>query len=190
MIPVIFDCVLHKIGDDHDHLGLIDFRIYFSHTDHGQLNIPLLCDGPDSFQDQFAHFIDIALLNVQLGVFAVHADKREQFRNDLVLSVHLIFDIFHELAVHFHGRIVHLQQGIGQDLHGGHRRLELMGYVGDEFLPGFIQRVHTRQHLIERIRNVFCLQKSRRFNGIGGIPCFHCGYFSGKLFKRSHQNSG
>ena len=190
MIPVVFDRVFNKVCDDHDHLGLVDLRVYFSHTDHRQLNIPLLRDGPDPFQDQFAHLVDVALLDIEFGVLAVHADKSEQFCNDLILSVHLVFDIFHEFAVHLHGSVIHLQQRIGQNFHGSHGRLELMGYIGDKFLPGFIQRVHAGQYLIKRIRNMLRLQKRRRLDGICRIACLDCGDLSGKLLERLHQNSG
>ena len=167
VIPIVFDGVFHKICDDHCHLGLIDLRVYFSHADHSQLNITLLRNGPDPSQDQLAHLIDIALLNIEFGVLAVHTDKSEKLCNDLVLSVHFVLDIFHELAVHLNRDIIHLKQRIGQNFHGSHRRLELMGYVGDKFLPGFIKRVHSRQYLIKRIRNMFRFQERRRFNGIG-----------------------
>ena len=110
MIPVIFDRVFHEVRNDHDHLDLIDLRVDLSHTDHSQLDVPLLRDGAKSSEDKLNHFIDVALLDIEPGVLPVHADKGEQFRNDLVFAVYLVLDVDHELPVHLDRNIFLLHQ--------------------------------------------------------------------------------
>ena len=190
VIPVVFDRILDKIGDDHIHLDVIDLRVYFSHADHGQLNIPLLGDRPHPAQDHLDHLIDIRLFDVQLGILAVHADQRQKLRDDLVLPVHLILDVHHELSVHFHRDIILRDKRVRQNFHRSHGRFKFMGYVGNKFLPRLIQGIHARQDLVERVRYVLGLQECRRFYGICGISRLDGGNLSGKPLERFHQNSG
>ena len=75
VIPVVFDSVLHEVCDHHDHLDLIDLRVYLPHADHSQLNIPLLRNGTESSEYQLDHLIDIAFLNIEPGILPVHPDK-------------------------------------------------------------------------------------------------------------------
>ena len=101
VVPVVFDGVFNKICDDHSHLDLIDLRVDLAHTDHSQFDISLLRDRPYSSKDQLHHLIDVGILDIELGIFAVHADKCEQLRNDLVLPVDLVLYVDHEFPVHF-----------------------------------------------------------------------------------------
>ena len=168
VVPVVLDGVLHQVRDDHGHLDLVDLRDDFTHADHRQLYVSFLRDGPDPAKDQLHHLIDIGLLDAELGVLAVHAHKCEEFRDDLVLAVDLILYIHHKFPVHFYRDIVLLDQGVGQDLHGGHGSLQLVGNIGNKFLPGFIERVHPCQHLVEGVSDMLGLEESRRFDGISG----------------------
>ena len=60
------------------------------------------------------------------------------------------------------GRVLLLHEGIGQNLHGGKRRLRFMGNVGNKFLPGIVNpHLHLRQQLVKGIDNVL------RFDIIG-----------------------
>ena len=190
VISVVFDRVLHKIRDDHVHLHLVDLRVDISHADHRQFDISLLGDRPHSSKDQLHHSVDIGLLDVEFGILPVHSHQCQQLGDDLVLPVHLILDIDHELAVHFHGNIVLLYQGVSQDFHRCHRCLQFMGDIGNKLLPGFVQRVHSGEHLVERIRYVLGLQKGGRLDRVGGVSRLHGRDLSGQLLKRFHQSSG
>ena len=129
VIPVILDRVLHEIGDHHDHLDLVDLRVYLSHADHRQLDIPLLRNRTESSEYQFDHLIDVAFFNIQSGILPVHSDKGEKLCYDLIFSIHLILDVDHELPVHLNRHIVLLHQRIRQDFHGCHGRLKFMGHI-------------------------------------------------------------
>ena len=117
VIPVILDGVLNKVRDDHDHLDFVDLRVNLSHTDHCQFDVSFLRDWSKPSKDHLDHLVDIALLDIETGVFPVHTNKGEQFRYDLVFAVHLIFDIDHELPVHLNRHIFLLHQGICQNFH-------------------------------------------------------------------------
>ena len=117
VVPVVFDRVLDQVCDDHDHLDLVDLGVDFSHADHCQLDVSFLRDRSEPVQDQFDHFVYVALFDVELGILPVHAHQREQFRDDLVFAVDFVFDIDHEFPVHLYGNVFLLHERIRQNLH-------------------------------------------------------------------------
>ena len=178
VVSVVLDGILYKIRDDHGHLDFVDLRIDLPDADHSELDIPLLGNGADPSEDQLHHFIDVDLLDAELGILAVHSDQRKKLRDDLVLSVDLVLDVHHKLPVHLDRHVLLLHEGVGQDLHRCHGSLELVGHVGYEFLSRFIQRVHTRQDLVEGVRDMFSFHKGRRLDGFRRVPRPHGGDLS------------
>ena len=135
VVPVVLDRILNEIGDDHVHLHLIDLRIDIPDTHHRKFDVPFLRDRPDSSKHKLDHLIDVYFFDIELGVLAVHPDEGQKLRDDLVLPVHLVFDIDHKLAVHLDRNVVLLHEGIRQHFHRSHGRLQLMRDVGHKLLP-------------------------------------------------------
>ena len=190
VIPVVFDRIFDQVCNHHDHLDLVDLGVDLSHADHRQLDVSFLRDRPEPVQDQLYHFVYAALLDVELGVLSVHAHQGEQLCDDLVFAVDFVFNIDHEFPVHLDRYIFLLHERVRQDFHRSHGRLELVGDVGNEFLPRLVESVHSCEHLIKGIRDMFRLNKRGRLDGVGRISRLYCGDLHGKLLERFHQNSG
>ena len=169
MLLIILDRILHKIRDDQRQFHLVHSCRDRPDTLIHHFHIPLLCNRPQSAHDQFHQCINIHLGNIQIRRCSVHLHKRKKIRNNLILPLDLLCDIRHKFLIKLNRHIFLTDQGIRQYLHGGDGCSQLMGHIGNEFLSGGIQHLHSAQHPVKSVSDAFSLQAVRYGDRIIGV---------------------
>ena len=133
MLLIVLDCIFDEIGEHKCHLHLIDLRHHRALHNQGDFDIPLLCQRTDAAADDLREIADIHLRDIHPDFLVVQLHEAEQIADDLVLPVDFRVNVSQKFPVHLHWDILILQKRIGQNLHGGHRRLQFMGDIGYKF---------------------------------------------------------
>ena len=190
VVTVVLDRVLHQIVHDLVDSGRIDLGKDFLLIDQGQLYIAKPCYGLESLHGGLSQLIDVRSDNDKFDVRPVLFYHCQKIRDDLVLPVDLMIDIFQEIPVDCRIHFILGQKRGCEHLHGSHRGLELMRHIGDEFLPGLVQSIHTAQNIVESIRYMNRLQILRSTDRLIRISFLDLTDISGQHFEGPHQGPG
>ena len=190
VLAVVFDGVFHQVGQDLADPDGVHLGKDLPLVDQGQLDIPELGDGAEPLHDGLGQGVDIGPGDLKLDVGPVLLDQGQKVRDDLVLAVDLMVDILEEFPVDGGVHLLLGEEGGREDLHGGHGSLELVGDVGDEFLPGLVQGVHAAQHVVEGVGDMHGLDILGRADGLIGIALLDLPDISGEDLEGADQGAG
>ena len=187
-IHIVLDSVLHQVADSGGELDLIHVRFHRTEAVKDQIDLSLVRNGTQPFQDILQELVDIHMLDLKIRSLLIHLHKGKKIGDNAVLSVDLRGNVMHKFLIQFlrHAGLSH--QRIRQHLHGSHGGLQLMGHVGDKLRPGLIQNFHSCQHFVERVCDKLCLRIIRNRNRFILVPVCEILNGLGDTGQRFHQH--
>ena len=160
LLLVVLDSIFNQIGYRKCQLCPVNLRDDWLVAFQADIDLLLLGNRAQPLQNQVDQVVDIRIFNVDDRRLPVHLDQFQQIRDNFILPVDLMTDVNHEILIHLvrdFPDLCLLDQRIRENLHGGHRRLQLMGDIGNELLSGFLLLFQMVPHL------VVCLRQHLRF---------------------------
>ena len=161
LLLVVLDSIFNQIGYRKCQLRPVNLRDDRLVAFQADINLLLLGNRAQPLQNQVDQVVDIRIFNVDDRRLPVHFDQFQQIRDDFILPVDLMADVNHEILVHLvrdFPDLCLLDQRIREDLHGGHRRLQFMGDIGDKLLSGFLLLFQMMPHLVVCLCQHLCFR--------------------------------
>ena len=157
IIHIVLDSIFHQITDGKSKFHLIHVCFHRTETIQDQVDVPFVRDWTQTFQNVLQKLVDIHMCDIHIRSLLIHFYQRKKVCDDLVFTIDLGSDIAHKFLIQFLRDSLLSYQRICQNLHGSQRCFQLMGHIGYELLPGFVQNLHTVDHLVESICDQLCL---------------------------------
>ena len=190
MLLIIFNGIFHQIGKYLGDFHIIQLRRYRPDAFKNHFHIPEPGNGAQTLEYGLDQLVYVHRGNVHLGGGLVHLHKRKQIVDDLILPLDFIRNVLHEFLVKRKRGILLLHEGIREHLHGGQRRLQLVGYIGNKFLTGIVNYLHLGQQLVKGIDDMLCFDIIRHGYRFIGKTVLYLRYSLGNPVEGLHQDGG